>query len=116
MATMTLVKNRSDERMADYLRAGGLRYERIDMPRNSWSPSGRVMSIKDLEGAQAIIYCPWFVTTYPDRRDCWNATKLHSIYLVINDQRVPISGKDLRATPTEYGTIYTYIFPRLVNF
>ena len=113
---MILVRERYPENESDFLDGGDLHFDRIEMPRDSWFPSGNVMALKQLEGAQAIIYCPWFVCTYPELREVWDATMFGGIALIINDQRIDLNMRHLAATATSYGTVYSYVFPRLVPF
>jgi hypothetical protein len=111
-ASMMVVKN-PDE---DFLRTIGLQYKRISMPHDDWSPSSKIVALKDLEGAQAIIYCPYSVCKYAELREVWDATQLRGIALVINGQRIDFDEKHLAVAATSYGKVYSYVLPQSIAF
>jgi hypothetical protein len=113
---MYLVKSPDELDESGYLVSGDLRYGRVDLPRSSWSPSGKIMSLKDLEGAQAIICPPWDVWGAAGLQELWDVTRLGRIVLFVNDLRIPIETKQLKVTQTSYGKVYSYVFPKLVEF
>jgi hypothetical protein len=115
--TMLVVRNTDEEKKSDFLSIGGLEYKRISMPHDDWSPSGNVMALKDLEGAQAILYCPPFVCRFTNLSEVWDASKPGNIALVINGQRIDFDMTHLTTTTTShYGKVYSYVFPRFVAF
>lgn len=72
--------------------------------------NGRIMSIKDLEGAQAIIYLRGEI--YEKFGDLWRYAKPEFMRIQINGVDLSLHSQDLRMVETNSGeTVYEYRFP-----
>jgi hypothetical protein len=80
----------------------------MDAPSSGWAPSGRLWSIEDLVGSQAVI-------VFPLAQDRWVAAIARyviSITFYFNHQRIVIDGAMQSRDPARIGTSFTYIFQK----
>lgn len=96
-----------------------IEYPQEDIPAERWSTTNKILSLKDLEGAQMIIFTSskssWR-TTSPNSQAKWNATMPAAIQFTINKHPIKIDITKLVTTRQHGRTVHSYIFPKLVDF
>jgi hypothetical protein len=88
-----------------------LHYKKIDMPSRQWNLTGNVLSLKDLEGCQAVIF-PSITQDFA----LWRALKITHLAFTINNRWIDVPIQNIQTLGSANSKVYTYIFPKLVDF
>jgi hypothetical protein len=102
-----------DDFGGESLRGLTVKRDGMDVPADRWSPSGDIVSIEDLVGAEAIIYIPWRV---PWRNDdpvqkLWKQSTV-SVVFFFNRQKVDLTRAATSAEDSDHLRVFTYVFTR----
>jgi hypothetical protein len=94
------------------LTSGHYELKGMEVPHDTWAPSGSIRSIEDLSEVTAVIYLP-FAGDAVAR--LWTAQPPHLV-LYFNDQRFPIEPSDLILQKGESGVpVFVYKFPKQIS-
>ncbi len=86
-----------------------VRREGMDAPADRWHPSGDLVSIEDLVGAEAIIYMPWRGNDPAEK--LWKQSTV-SVVFFFNHQRVGFAREATSAEDNDHMRVFTYFFTK----